>query len=95
VIAMDELLSKSAGLMTRLQNQDYYHLRLCEFDGALGRSYCLLESHTCWDESTGQMVWDDLHSETFSSVERARMRYAERRLILEQRGFVYADMDLF
>jgi hypothetical protein len=46
------------------------------------------------------MVWDDLHSETFSSLEQAsleqaRMRYAERRLILEQSGFAYSDIDLF
>lgn len=92
---MDELLSKSADPDAPLRDHEYYHLRLREFDGAAGRCYCIIESHTRWDESTGQMVWDNLHSETFSSLERARMRYAERKLSLEQRGFIYSDMDLF
>lgn len=95
VATMDELLSQSADPKCRLEHQDYYHVRLCEFDDTSGRSYCLLEWHTRCDGSTEQMVWEDLRSETFSYPERARMRYVERRLSLEQRGFVSAYSDLF
>lgn len=92
---MDALFSKSADPNTKLQNRDCYHLLMREFDGTSGRSYCVIESHMRCDGSTRKMVWEDLHSETFSSLERARTRYAERKLRLEQRGFIYSDMDLF
>lgn len=95
VVIMDELLYNCADSKIPLRNQEYYHLRMREFSGASGWLYCVLESHTQWDEKERHMTWDHLHSETFSSLDRARMRYTERRLCLEQRGFVYSDMDLF
>ena len=79
MIAMHELFSKPTNPKTRLENQEYYH-RLREIDGASGRYYCVLESHAHWDDGTKEMVWDAPQSETFSTLARAKVRYAERRL---------------
>lgn len=92
---MDELLYNSADPKISLRNQEYYHLRMREFRGASGWLYCVVESLTRWDEKERHVTWDHLHSETFSSLDRATIRYAERRLVLEHRGFVYSGIALF
>jgi hypothetical protein len=40
------------------------------------------------------MAWDDVHVEAFATLDEAKMRYAERRLALAQKGFIDSDMDL-
>jgi hypothetical protein len=39
------------------------------------------------------MMWDQEEADHFSILSQAQQRYAERRLALVQRGFIYSDMD--
>jgi hypothetical protein len=38
-------------------------------------------------------MWDRKHVEQFSWPRLAEERYAERKLALAERGFIYSDMD--
>jgi hypothetical protein len=92
---MQELLSKTADSEAPLQEQEFYELSLLDEANDLGRRYCIRQAHAEWSEIDGQIIWDTEEADYFSVLNEAKQRYAERRLALAQRGYIYSDMDLF
>jgi len=57
--------------------------------------YYVREARARWDEESGKIVWDEERIEQVATLQEAKERYAARRLLLAQRGFIYSDMDIF
>jgi len=94
-VAMQELLSKKADLEALLQGQEFYELSLFDEANQLGTRYCVRQAHAEWREIDGQVMWDQEEIEHFWILSEAKRRYAERRLTLTEKGFIYSDMDFF
>jgi hypothetical protein len=91
---MQEVLSKTADSEASLQGQEFYELSLLDEANNLGTRFCLRQAHAEWNEIDGQIMWDQEELEHFWILNEAKRRYAERRLTLAERGFIYSDMDL-
>jgi hypothetical protein len=92
---MQELLSKTDDPKAQLRGQEFYELRLDDSSGSWESRYIVREAHAQWHEESGQVVWDEAETETTATIEQAKSRYAERRLALAAKGFIYSDMELF
>lgn len=90
---MQEVLSKFADPDTPLQDQEFFELSLLEEPNQLGTRYCVHQMHAEWDEKDRQVMWDQDEAEYFWNLNEAEKRYAERRVALAERGFIYSDMD--
>jgi len=91
---MQEVLSKTADSEAPLQGQDFFELSLLDTVNELGTRYCVRQAHAEWSEIDGQIMWDQEELEYFWILNEAKRGYAERRLALAQKGFIYSDMDL-
>jgi hypothetical protein len=92
---MQELLLKTDDADIPLREQEFFELSLLDEAHQLGTRYCLRQWHAEWSEIDGQIMWDDEQVEHFWILAEAKRRYAERRLALTKKGFIYSDMDLF
>jgi len=95
IAAMQEVLSRTAEMKAPLQEQEFYELSMLEESNQLGTRYCVRQAHAEWSDIDGQIMWDQEEVEHFWILDEAKRRYAERRLVLAQGGFIYSDMDLF
>ena len=91
---MQELLSKTIDPDTPLLGQEFYELRLFEEANPLGTRHGVLQIHAQCKDSIHGAVWDGEEVDYFWILADAKKRYAERRLALAARGFVYSDMDM-
>ncbi len=91
---MQEVLSRSGDSKAPLRDREFYELRLYDSDSAGEPVCCVRQARARWDEASLGMAWDDVHIEAFPTSEEAKMRYAERKIALAQRGFIDSDMDL-
>lgn len=91
---MQEVLSNTDDPKAPLQGQEFYELSLLDEDNELGTRHCVRQAHAQWSEIDGQIMWDQEEDEYFWILSEAKRRYAERRLSLTQKGFIYSDMDL-
>jgi hypothetical protein len=94
ILAMREVLSKTDDPKALLCDQEFYELSLLDEANNLGTRYCVRQAHAEWSEVDGQIMWDREETDHFWILNEAKQRYAQRRLALAQRGFVYSDMDL-
>ena len=92
---MQELLSKITNSETPLREQEYFELSLLDVDNDLRSRYCVRQAHAEWSEIDGQVMWDTEEADYFWILDEAKQRYAERRLALAQKGYIYSDMDFF
>jgi hypothetical protein len=90
---MKEVLSKTDDPNAPLEGQELFELTLLDEANELGTGYHVRQAHAEWSEIDGQMMWDQEEADHFSILSQAQQRYAERRLALVQRGFIYSDMD--
>ena len=90
---MQELLSKNEKLP--LREQEFYQLRLDDYWDVLRRIFIVEQAHAEWSEIDRQMLWDEFESERFPALEKAQNCYQARKLALNQRGYIYSDIDLF
>ena len=93
ILAMQELLSKNPDPHTPLSDQEYYELSLLDEANGLRTRYCVRPVRAVWVEVDGQFMWNQEEVEYFWILSEAKQRYAERRLALAKRGFIYSDMD--
>ena len=93
--AMEEVLSKTRDPTIPLQEQEYFALSLVDEANPRGTRYCVRQAHASWSEIDGQIMFDDEETEYFRLLGEAKRRYNERRSALEQRGFIYSDMDVY
>jgi hypothetical protein len=91
---MQEVLSKTDDSNAPLLGQEFYELCLYDSNSAGGHVICVREAHARWDEANGKIAWDGERIKAFATLEEAKEQYAERRLFLAQKGFIYSDMDL-
>ena len=56
-------------------------------------SFLVMETVARWDAPNEKIVSDAPQFYPFKTLEDARSRYEERRLVLVRQGFVYSDMD--
>ncbi len=91
---MQEVLSKTDDPKIPLRQQEFFELSLLDEANDLGTRYCVRQAHAEWSEIDGQVMWDQEEVDHFWILNEAKQRYAERRLNLAQRGFIYSDMDL-
>lgn len=92
---MQEVLSKTDDPKAPLCNQEFYELSLLDEANDLGTRYCVRQAHAEWSEIDRQIMFDGEEVEHFWILSEAKRRYAERRLALGAKGFIYSDMDLF
>jgi hypothetical protein len=92
---MQEVLSKTNDPKAPLRGQEFYELSLLDEANELGTRYCVRQAHAQWDDKDGQVMWDQEEVDHLWILTEAKQRYAERRLALSKRGFIYSDMDLF
>jgi hypothetical protein len=92
---MQEVLSKTVDPEALLRGQEFYELSLRDEANDLGTRYCVRQAHAEWSEIDGQIMWDQEEVDHFWILSEAKRRYAERRLALTEKGFIYSDMDLF
>jgi ferric iron reductase protein FhuF len=91
---MQEVFSRTADPKTPLRDQEFFELSLLDVPNQLGTRYCVRQAHAEWVEIDGQIMWNQEEVEYFWILNEAKQRYAERRLALNQKGFIYSDMDL-
>ena len=91
---MQEVLSKTADSGAPLQGQEFFELSLLDSHNQLGTRYCVRQAHAEWSEIDGQVMWSQEEVEHFWILSEAKKRYAERRLALAEKGFIYSDMDM-
>ena len=90
---MQEVLSKTDDPKAPLLGQEFYELRLYDSDSAGEPVYYVREARARWNASIKGVEWDEPQIEAFATHQEAKERYAARRLLLAQRGFIYSDMD--
>ena len=94
ILAMQEVLSKTVDQEAPLRGQEFYELSLRDEANDLGTRYCVRQAHAEWSEIDGQVMWNQEKVEHFWILDEAKRRYAERRLALAEKGFIYSDMDM-
>ena len=92
---MQEVLSKTADSEAPLRGQEFYELSLLDEANELGTLYSVRQDHAEWSEIDGQVMWNQEEVEHFWILSEAKRRYAERRLALAEKGFIYSDLDFF
>jgi hypothetical protein len=92
---MQEVLSNTDSHKASLSEQEFYELSLLDEPNELGTRYCVRQAHAEWSKIDGQIIWDQEEVDYFWILNEASQRYAERRLALTEKGFIYSDMDLF
>jgi hypothetical protein len=92
---MEEVLSKTCNQSLPQREQEFYALSLLEEANPLGTRFCVRQTHAQWSDIDRQIMFDQEETEYLWILSEAKRRYAERRLALGQRGFIYSDMDMF
>jgi len=92
---MQELISTFVDPKAPTRDREFYELRLYDSESDGKPVYHVREARARWDEESGKIVWDEERIEQVATLQEAKERYAARRLLLVQRGFIYSDMDLF
>lgn len=95
ILTMQEVLSKANDPKALPSEQELYELSLLDEANDLGIRYIVRQWHAEWIEIDRQVMWDQEEAEYFWIQAEAKQRYAERRLALTERRFIYSDMDLF
>lgn len=91
---MQEVLSKVDDPIIPLTEQEFFQLSLFDVANETGIRYCVRQAHAEWSVVDGQIIWDQEENDYFWILDEAKRRYAERRLALANKGFIYSDMDL-
>lgn len=92
---MQEVLSNTSDPTAPLRGQEFYELRMFESSNPLGTRYCVGQNHAEWSDIDRQVMFDGEDVDYFWILDEAKQRYAERKLALAAKGFIYSDMDLF
>ena len=87
---MQVLLWKTDDPKAPLRKLEFYQLRL---DDLTDSHYRVVQLYGAWHDLTGRIVWDKVETDSLETIHQARARYAERRLALVERGFIYSDLD--
>ena len=66
---------------------------LFEEPNQLGTRHCVRQTHAVWSDRNHDVIWDSEEADYFWILEEAKKRYAQRKLALAEKGFVYSDMD--
>jgi hypothetical protein len=90
---MQEILSKTIDPNAPLQGQEFYELRLFEEPNQLGTRHYVRQTHAMWSDLNWDVLWEGEEVDYFLILDEAKRRYAERRLALAAKGFIYSDMD--
>jgi hypothetical protein len=91
---MQEVLSKTDDPEAPLRGQEFYELSLLDETNNLRTRYCVRQARAEWSDIDGQVMWDQEEIEHIWILDEAKRRYAERRLALTEKGFIYSDMDM-
>jgi hypothetical protein len=103
---MREVLSKTTDPNVPLTEQEYYELRLDDLGfpfrpqfidiiGAVARHRFLVrKAHAAWSKNNRNVMWDGVEHDECSTLEEAEVRYAIRRDVIVDKGFIYSDMEL-
>ena len=90
---MQEVLSKTIGPKVPLRDLEFFELSLLDSANDLGTRYSVRQAHAQWHDEDGQVMWDQEEVDHFWILNEAKRRYAERRIALGEKGFIYSDMD--
>jgi hypothetical protein len=89
---MREILSNTIDPDAPLLGLEFYQLRLCEEDNALGTQHCVLQIHAVWKDDFQGAMWESEEIDRSWILDEAKKRYAERRLALVEKGFIYSEI---
>ncbi|MGC1421531.1 MAG: hypothetical protein WA354_02885 [Terracidiphilus sp.] len=90
---MQEVFSRADEHGVSSHDQEFYELRLYDEDDTWCSAPMIMQSRATWSELDRQFMWDEIETERFATHDKARERYAARRLALADKGFVVSDMD--
>jgi hypothetical protein len=90
---MQEILSRTSDSKAPLEEQEFFELSLLDVNNDLGTRYCVRQAHAQWSEIDRAIMWDHEEVDNFWLLSEAKRRYAELRLALGEKGFIYSDMD--
>jgi len=91
---MQEVLAKPGCEMLPLAEQEFYELRLDDFDDFGRRGFFVKQAHFQWSEIDQQMMGDDIPPvESFPTLSQAEAGNESRRKALVDMGFSQSDMD--
>jgi len=92
--SMQEVFSRIEQPGVSLHDQEFYELRLYDSEHTWCPAHTLVQSRAMWSEVDGQFMWDEIETDSFSTLDKAHRRYAARRRALIAKGFVISDMHL-
>jgi hypothetical protein len=92
---MQEILSKTVDPKAPLKGQEFFQLRLFDEVNQLCTRHCVRQTHGKWSDKNRDVIWEGEEVDHFWILDEAKRRYADRRLALAAKGFIYSDMDLF
>jgi hypothetical protein len=84
---MQENLSKTGDPKAPLRDREFYELRLFEKTNQLGTRYCVGLTHAQWSDLDRDVMFEGEEVDCFRNLKEAQQRYAERRLVLVEKGF--------
>jgi hypothetical protein len=90
---MQEVLSRTRDPKVSLAEQEFFELSLLDVFNDMRVRYCVREAHAQWSGIDQAILFDQIEVESFWILNEAKRRYAERRLALGKKGFIYSDMD--
>jgi hypothetical protein len=90
---MQEVFSKTNDPKAPLEGREFYELSLLDEANDLGTRHVVRQWHAEWSEIDRRIMWDQEEVERFWILAEAKQRYAERRVALAKKGFIYSDMD--
>jgi len=91
---IQEVLSKTDEPNAPLNGRENCELSMLDEENDLGTRYCDRQAHAEWSDIDGQIMSGQEETDHFRILNAAKHRYAERRLALTEKGFVYSEMDL-
>ena len=89
---MHEYFSKTNDLAIPLKYQEFYELRL-EDSEVESPGFLVRQTHFSWCELERQMTFDQTLYERYHTLKAAKARYAQRRQLLFESGFIHSDRD--
>lgn len=90
---MQELLFKSGNQSLPLSEQEFYELRMDDLPEPDSPGFVIVESRASWNDTSNDMILNEIEKEHWATYETAKNRYMARRQLLAEKGFTESDLD--
>ena len=91
---MQEVFSKPDDSKKPLHEQEFWEVSLFDSPELWRPGFIVEQSRMAWSELDRTFICDEVETERWPTLEKAKERYELRRLALVKKGFSQSDMDL-